>query len=135
MLRREIEKDLLPYCGQNKIGVVAYSPMQKGLLTGKFTPEYLHTLAPDDHRIQTDPNFKEPLFSRNLKRIEQLKKIAGEIGITVAQLAIAWVLRRPEVTSAIAGARRRGQIQETAAAGEVELDAAVLERIEEILNS
>ncbi len=135
MLRRDIEMDLLPYCGQNKIGVVAYSPMQKGLLTGKFTSEYLKTLSPDDHRIRTDPNFKEPLFGRNLKLIERLKKIAGERGLTVAQLAIAWALRRPEVTSAIVGARRKGQIQETAAAGEVELDQPTLDKIKEILNS
>jgi aryl-alcohol dehydrogenase-like predicted oxidoreductase len=134
MLRRDIEQDLLAYCGQNKIGVVAYSPMQKGLLTGKFNLEYLKTLSPDDHRVQMDPNFKEPLFSQNLRRIDQLKKVAVELGITMAQLAIAWVLRRSEVTSAIVGARRKGQIVETAAAAKVELDNAALGRIEKILN-
>jgi aryl-alcohol dehydrogenase-like predicted oxidoreductase len=134
MLRRDIEQDLLAYCGQNKIGVVAYSPMQKGLLTGKFNLEYLKTLSPDDHRVQMDPNFKEPLFSQNLRRIDQLKKVAAELGITMAQLAIAWVLRRSEVTSAIVGARRKGQIVETAAAAKAELDNAALGRIEKILN-
>lgn len=135
MLNRGIEKEVLSYCGRNKIGIVAYSPMQKGLLTGKFTPEYLKTLLPDDHRVHTDPDFSQPLLSRNLEIIDQLKKIAAGQGATVAQLALAWVLRYDEVTAAIAGARRKGQIRETAAAGDIELDAVTLEKIEQILRA
>lgn len=135
MLRRDIEKELIPYCRQNKIGIVAYSPMQKGLLTGKFTREYLQTLPPDDHRIRMDPNFSGSRFGRNLDIIDQLKTIAAEQGITLAQLAIAWVLRNEAVTAAIAGARRKGQISETAAAGDVEPDESALEKIEQILRA
>jgi aryl-alcohol dehydrogenase-like predicted oxidoreductase len=115
MLHRETEKELLPYCAKNNIGVVVYSPMQRGLLTGKFSREYLVTLAPDDHRLRM-PEFTEPEFAANLEFIEKLKPIAAKAGRTVAQIAIAWVLRWPEVTAAIVGARRPSQIEETAPA-------------------
>lgn len=132
LLRRDIENDLLGYCKEHGIGVVCYSPMQKGLLTGKFTKEYLNTLAPDDHR-RGDPNFRGEQFERNLKTVEALRAIADRHGKTVAQLAIAWVLRREEVTSAIVGARRPEQIQETLAAGDWTLDEETIREIENIL--
>ncbi|MHC5157804.1 MAG: aldo/keto reductase, partial [Planctomycetota bacterium] len=75
MLRRDIEKELVPYCGQNNIGIVAYSPMQKGLLTGKFSKEHLATLAPDDHRLN-DPDFSGVKFEKNLAIVEAIKSIA-----------------------------------------------------------
>ena len=105
MLRRDVEKELLGYCAEHKIGVVAYSPMQRGLLTGKFSRERLAALAPDDHRRRM-PEFQEPAFSASLELVEGLEQIADRHGRTVAQLAISWVLRRPEVTAAIVGARR-----------------------------
>ncbi len=132
MLRRDIEKKLIPYCAENKIGLVAYSPMQKGLLTGKFTPEHVKTLAADDHRLQ-DPNFAGEKFRRNLDIVEALKPIARRNGRTVAQLAIAWVLRKEEVTAAIVGAREPKQIEETVRAGDWILDKDVIEEIETIL--
>ena len=132
MLRRNIEDELLDYCAINGIGVVCYSPMQKGLLTGTFTKEYLATLAADDHRRQ-DPNFRGPAFERNLKLIEALRPIAQRNGKTLAHLAIAWVLRRKEVTSAIVGARRPKQIQETLAAGDWKLDSDTIAEIDRIL--
>ncbi len=113
MLRREVEKELLPYCKKNSIGVIVYSPMQRGLLTGKFSKQYLAGLAPDDHRLRSS-EFTEPQFSINLEFVEKLKPIAQKTGRTIAQLAIAWTLRRPEVTAAIVGARRPIQIEETA---------------------
>lgn len=119
MLKREIESELLGYCAANQIGVVAYSPMQKGLLTGKFQ-ERLGHLTADDHRGQ-DPDFKDPLLKIHLELVENLRPIAAKHGISVAQLAIAWVLRRPEVTSAIVGARKPSQIDETVAAGDCTL--------------
>jgi aryl-alcohol dehydrogenase-like predicted oxidoreductase len=134
MLQRDIEAELLPYCSRKKIGVVVYSPLQKGLLTGKFTEEYLKTLPPDDHRVQTDPNFRQPLFGRNLRIIERLKDVAAQAGMTVGQLAVAWVLRKLEVTSAIVGARRKGQIREIAPAAEAELPESLWEEVENILN-
>lgn len=112
MLKRDIEKELLPYCKEQNIGIVCYSPMQKGLLTGKFTKEYLKTLPPDDHRLR-DPMFTGAAFERNLKIIDALRPIAARNGKTLSQLAIAWTLRKEEVTSAIVGARKPQQIEET----------------------
>jgi aryl-alcohol dehydrogenase-like predicted oxidoreductase len=116
MLKRDIENDLLGYCASNQIGVVVYSPIQKGLLTGKFQ-ERLGYLAADDHRRQ-DPDFQDPRLKIHLELVERLRPIATRHGMSVAQLAIAWVLRRPEVTSAIVGARQPSQIEETVVAGE-----------------
>jgi len=129
MLRREAEKELFPYCAEQHIGVIVYSPMQKGLLTGKITPERVKNFAPDDHR-RNDPMFQEPQLSSNLKLVEKLRSIAEKEGRSVAQLAIAWVLRRPEVTAAIVGARRPDQIKETAPAGDWSLSPQIIEAIE-----
>jgi aryl-alcohol dehydrogenase-like predicted oxidoreductase len=117
MLERGIEDKILQYCSANNIGIIAYSPMQKGLLTGKFTRERVQNLSQDDHR-RIDPRFQEPQLSVNLKLVEDLRPIAEKSGRTLAQLAIAWVLRRPEVTAAIVGARRPSQIEETVVAGD-----------------
>jgi aryl-alcohol dehydrogenase-like predicted oxidoreductase len=94
--------------------------MGRGLLTGKFDSVRLAGLADDDHR-KRHPLFQEPKFGRVLDFVEQLKDIANRNSITLAQLSIAWVLRRSEVTAAIVGARRAGQISETVVAGNVEL--------------
>jgi aryl-alcohol dehydrogenase-like predicted oxidoreductase len=112
MLAREIESELLPYCGSQQIGIVAYSPMCKGLLTGAFTKERAESLPDSDHRSR-DPKFQDPLLSINLTFVEQLKPIAERHGRSLAELAIAWCLRRAEVTSAIVGARRPQQIDTT----------------------
>jgi aryl-alcohol dehydrogenase-like predicted oxidoreductase len=132
MLRRETEKELLGYCAVHNIGVVAYSPMQRGLLTGKFSHERLAALAPDDHRRRM-PEFQEPAFSASLELVEGLQKIAQRHGRTVAQLAISWVLRRPEVTAAIVGARRPSQIRETVAAADWNLGKQDIAEIEKLL--
>mgnify|MGYP000935956102 FL=1 len=132
MIMRDIEKEILPYCAEKNMGVIVYSPMQKGLLTGKFTPERVKNLPPDDHR-RSDPQFNEPLLSINLELVEKLKPIAEKYGRTLAQLAIAWVLRRPEVTAAIVGTRRPSQIEETFPAGDWELAAEDIEAIEKLL--
>jgi aryl-alcohol dehydrogenase-like predicted oxidoreductase len=133
MLSRGIERDLLDYCGKNGIGVVCYGPMQKGLLTGKFSADYLKTMSPDDHRLLYDRDFKSPRFENNIAMVQELKKIAADFGKTAAQLAIAWVLRKPQVTSAIVGARKPGQIEQTAPAGDWVLDEEMLKKVEEIL--
>lgn len=132
MIMRDIEKEILPYCAEKNMGVIVYSPMQKGLLTGKFTPERVKNLPPDDH-CRSDPQFNEPLLSINLELVEKLKPIAEKHGRTLAQLAIAWVLRRPEVTAAIVGTRRPSQIEETFPAGDWELAAEDIEAIEKLL--
>ena len=113
MIRRGVEAELLPYCAKNNIGVVAYSPMQRGLLTGKFSKRRLSELAPDDHRLKSG-DYQEPEFSATLALVDKLRPIAEKNKRTLAQLAIAWVIRRPEVTAAIVGARKPSQIAETA---------------------
>jgi len=132
MIRREVERELLGYCAQNNIGVVVYSPMQKGLLTGAFTRERVERLPSDDHR-RNDKQFCEPLLGANLKLVEGLRKIASKSGRTPAQLAVAWVLRRSEVTSAIVGARRPSQIEEVLPAADWELSAEELRAVEGLI--
>jgi len=132
MIRRDVEDRLLGYCAERRIGVVAYSPMARGLLTGKFDRDYLKTLAPDDHRLRM-PEFQDPQFSATVTTVDTLRKIAERNRRTPAQLAIAWVLRRPEVTAAIVGARRPGQIAETAPAGDWTLSREEIDEIEKSL--
>ncbi len=132
MLVRGIEAETLPYCGEQNIGVIVYSPMQKGLLTGKVTREWVNQLAADDHR-RLDPQFNEPKLSANLALVEQLRVIAARHGKTPAQLAIAWTLRRPEVTCAIVGARRPDQVDDLVAAGDWQLDQADIATIDAAL--
>ena len=132
MLVRGIEKDLLAYCATHQIGVICYSPMYKGLLSGRFNRERLRHLAEDDHR-RRDPRFQEPQISANLKLAEGLSRIAEGEGKTLAELAIAWVLRRPEVTAAIVGARSAAQVDEFVTAGEWPLSAELESRIEGLL--
>ena len=132
MLHREVEDGLLEYCAQNNIGVIAYSPMQRGLLTGKFSQERLAGLPLDDHR-RRNPDFHDPQFTATLQLVERLKEIAERNGTTCAQLAISWVLRRPEVTAAIVGARRPEQIAETAPASDWNLSEKDIEEIEKLL--
>lgn len=132
MIVRGVEDEALGYCAAQNIGVVAYSPMQKGLLTGKVTRERVQNFAEDDHR-RRDPQFQEPLLGRNLELAEGLRGIAERTGRTVAQLAIAWVLRRPEVTSAIVGARQPKQIEEICNQGHWTLNSEDLTDIESLL--
>lgn len=132
MFRRDIEDEILPFCKKNNIGVIVYSPLQKGLLSGKFTSAKVAALPEDDVRHK-DSNFKSPLLEVNLKIVEELKGIAKRNRITLAQLAIAWTLGKPEVTAAIAGARREGQIKETAPAADIKLSADDIKKIEELL--
>jgi aryl-alcohol dehydrogenase-like predicted oxidoreductase len=134
MLRREIEAEILPWCAANGVGILAYSPMQAGLLTGTFTRERAAALGADDWRSR-HPFFQEPQLSKHLQLVDGLRPIAARLGISVAQLALAWVLRHPTVTSAIAGARSPKQIQETVAAGNVELTPAVIADIEQLLEA
>ena len=132
MLKRDVEEDIFPFCRQNSIGIVVYSPMQKGLLTGKITRERVANFPEDDHR-RNDPDFNEPLISFNLELVDKLVPIARKHNKTLAQLAIAWVLRRPEVTSAIVGARRPDQIAETVLAGDWILPQEDIDNIEKLL--
>lgn len=125
----DAELQLLPYCGQQKIGVVTYSPMYKGLLTGKFDAVRAASLPASDHRSR-DPRFQPPQIEKHLKLVEGLTTIAAKQNRTVAELAIAWVLRRPEVTSAIVGGRRPSQVAETVKAADWVLSNEVVQAID-----
>jgi len=133
MLERGIEGKVLDYCLANNIGVIVYSPMQKGLLTGKFTRQRVQNLPADDHR-RRDPHFQEPELRANLELVEGLSSIADKSGMTVAELAIAWILRRPEITAAIVGARRPSQIEETVVAADCELSQQDIAAIDKLLD-
>jgi aryl-alcohol dehydrogenase-like predicted oxidoreductase len=133
MLERGVEDELLPFCAANDIGVIVYSPMQTGLLTGKYTQEMVAAMSDDDWRRDRSPHFQEPQLSANLALVDGLRPIAERHGKTVAQLAIAWTLRRPEVTGAIVGSRKPSHIEETVAAGDWELDPEVIAEIDDLL--
>jgi aryl-alcohol dehydrogenase-like predicted oxidoreductase len=132
MLERGVEDEVLEYCVANHIGIVVYSPMKAGLLTGKYTKERVANLPDGDWRRGSD-EFKEPRLSVNLNLIEQLKPIAERNDLSLGQLAIVWVLRRPEVTAAIVGARRPQQIEETIEAGDQMLSQQDIEQIQNLL--
>lgn len=132
MIIRGIEERALKYCKKHKIGVIPYSPMQRGLLTGKYSKENVNGLDKKDHR-RREPYFQEPEFSVNLKLLDRLRPIAEANSKTLAQLAIVWVLRRKEITSAIVGARRPSQIEDTASAGDWVLSKKEIRAIDTIL--
>lgn len=132
MIKRDVEAEILPYCAEQNIGVVVYSPMQAGLLTGRFTRERAANLPADDWR-KNDPEFNEPRLGRNLALVENLNKIAARKSQSVGNLAIAWTLHHPAVTAAIVGARRPRQIEETVHAGELKLTDQDLAEIKALL--
>jgi aryl-alcohol dehydrogenase-like predicted oxidoreductase len=132
MILRGDEDEVLPHCAANNIGVIVARPMMGGLLTGRFSRERAERLPDDDWR-KGRSYFVDPELSANLALVEELRPIAERNSKTVAQLAIAWVLRRPEVTAAIAGARYPWQIEEDAAVWDWKLPEADLAEIDMIL--
>jgi aryl-alcohol dehydrogenase-like predicted oxidoreductase len=129
LLHREIEAEILPFCAEENIGVIAYSPMASGLLTGAMTAERIAALPPDDWR-KRHPDFQEPQLHRNLMLVRLLRTIGKRRGHTPAEVAIAWVLRNPAVTGAIVGARRPGQVRGVVGAGELRLSPHEVVEIE-----
>ncbi|MEM5947505.1 aldo/keto reductase [Spirochaetia bacterium 38H-sp] len=129
ILRRDIEKEILPHCQEKNIGVIVYSPMASGLLTGKVTEEWVASLPDDDWRKQAD-DFRQPRLARNLALVEILRDIAKKHNSTIAETAIAWTLKHPAVTAAIVGMRRPDQVDGVTGAPGVQLDNEDLERIE-----
>jgi aryl-alcohol dehydrogenase-like predicted oxidoreductase len=132
MIERGFEDELLDFCTENGIGVVAYSPMESGLLTGKMTRERLTSLPDNDWR-KTAAQFTEPALTLNLELVDHLRPIAEQNGKSIGELAIAWVLRHPSVTAAIVGARHPQQIEETVAAGDWVLSPAEIAEIDGLL--
>ena len=132
MLNRGVEEEILPYCGENDIGVIVYSPMRSGLLTGKMTPERVANLPSDDWRRNAQ-DFQEPRLSRNLELVELLEEIGADHGLSPGEVAIAWTLRHPAVTAAIVGGRRPDQVDGIIGAAELHLSEDELDRLESFL--
>ncbi|HXN24283.1 MAG TPA: aldo/keto reductase [Candidatus Dormibacteraeota bacterium] len=131
LIRRHIENEILPYCERRGIGVIVYSPMQSGLLTGAMTRERIASLPENDWRKRS-PEFNEPNLSKNLALVERLKQVAARYRCTAGEVAIAWTLRLPAVTGAIVGARNAKQAEQVMRAGNLKLTAGDIAAIEGI---
>jgi aryl-alcohol dehydrogenase-like predicted oxidoreductase len=133
MIWRGPERDVIPLCARNGISQIVWSPLYQGILTGKYRPG---EPPPSESRATSERmnRFMQPARDRVLlERVQELVALAGGLGITPAQLALAWVLREPNVAAAIVGATRPEQVEENAAASGIDLDKATLRRIDEIL--
>lgn len=130
LIKPEVEEHLLPFCLEQQIGVIVYSPMMSGLLTGKMTRERIAQMPDDDWR-QSNPEFQEPRLTRNLELVEVLRSIGARHGRSPGEVAVAWTLRHPAVTGAIVGARRPSQIEGTVGAADFRLSPEELAEIEQ----
>jgi aryl-alcohol dehydrogenase-like predicted oxidoreductase len=132
LLRRDIEDEILPFCREHNIGVINYSPMVSGLLTGKMTVERMKNLPDDDWRTRNH-NFQSPKLERNLALVELLRDVGQEHGVEPGVVAVAWTLRNLAITAAIVGARRPDQVDGVLPAMTFRLGDAEAARIEEWL--
>ena len=130
MFDRNIEAEDLDFCRQTGIGILAHSPLGKGLLTGKYAPG--HVFSEGDERANS-PRFQGDLFARYLAVANELQSVAADKNMTMVQLAIAWLLRREEVTCVLVGAKNSDQVKEHVGAADVAFSDDELERIEKIL--
>ncbi len=128
LLARQAESGILPFARRNQIGVIAYSPLFSGLLSGNMTRERVARLPQDDWR-RHNRNFQEPLLSHNLRLVELLREIGFRHGLTAAEVAIAWTLNNPAVTGSIVGVRRPQQLADIIGGAELRLDAHELREI------
>jgi aryl-alcohol dehydrogenase-like predicted oxidoreductase len=131
MLRRGIESEILPYCLANGIGVIVYSPMAAGILSGAMTRERAMALPASDWRSK-NPEYQEPRLSSNLLLVEELRKISARYGSSPGAVAIAWVLRQPAVTGAIVGFRSAKQVDGLLAAASLRLQPGEIDRVDEL---
>jgi aryl-alcohol dehydrogenase-like predicted oxidoreductase len=129
LIRREVETAQLPWCQREGVGVIVYSPMASGLLTGAMTRERIAGLPKTDWRTQNE-QFREPKLSENLKRVDRLKAVGARHGRLPGEVAVAWVLRHPAVTAAIVGARNAKQVEQVAAAAGLRLTEEEVTEIE-----
>ena len=134
MLRRAIEEEVLPYAQDNGIGVINYSPMVSGLLTGSMTAERVAAFPADDWRRRA-VEFNEPRLSRNLRLVELLREIGDGHGVSPGVVAVAWTLRHPAITAAIVGGRSASQVMGLAPALNFRLSDDEYSRINAFLNS
>lgn len=129
LVARGVEDEILPYCLQQNIGVIVYSPMQAGLLSGKMTKERAASLPDDDWR-KTSHHFNEPNLSRNLRLVELLREIGDRHGRTPGEVAISWTLNNPAVTAAIVGFRNAAQVEGMIGALDFRLSSSEISEIE-----
>jgi aryl-alcohol dehydrogenase-like predicted oxidoreductase len=129
LVRREVEREVLPYCRSNGLGVIVYSPMASGLLTGAMTRQRAATRPTSDWRSR-DVEFKEPALSKNLALVERLREVGERYGRPPGQVAIAWALQNPAVTGAIVGARSAKQVEGTVGAANLRLTNEDIAEIE-----
>jgi aryl-alcohol dehydrogenase-like predicted oxidoreductase len=129
LIERDVERAILPYTREHEIGVIAYSPMGSGMLTGAMTPERAATLPDSDWR-KHDPRFNEPQLSRNLALVERLKSVADRHDTTPGAVAVAWTLHHPAVAAAIVGFRRPDQVDAILSAADLELTDQDIAEIE-----
>jgi aryl-alcohol dehydrogenase-like predicted oxidoreductase len=134
LLARDAEDSILPFANGNHIGVIVYSPMYSGLLSGAMTSERIAHLPEDDWR-KRDPNFQEPLLSRNLRLVGVLRSIGNRYDMSPGEVAIGWTLRNPAVTAAIVGVRTAKQVREIRGAASLRLSEAEAVEIENSLTS
>ncbi len=132
MLRRAIEAEILPFTMANGIGVINYSPMVSGLLTGKMSAERVEAMPADDWR-RNSVEFNEPRLSRNMRLVELLREIGADHGVAPGVVAVAWTLHHPAVTAAIVGGRSARQVEELAPALMFRLSGEEYERINAFL--
>ncbi|MEO8971357.1 MAG: aldo/keto reductase [Ktedonobacteraceae bacterium] len=132
LIHPDVEKDVLPYCEQQDIGVIVYSPMMSGLLTGSMNAERVQNMPEDDWR-KRNPEFQEPRLSRNLELANQLSEIGYPHNVPPGVVAIAWSLRNPVVTAAIVGGRRPQQIEDLVPAAEFRLSESEMTQIDKFL--
>jgi aryl-alcohol dehydrogenase-like predicted oxidoreductase len=133
MLMRQVEEEILPFCQEHDIGVIGYSPLQNGLLSGRWTRERIASLPESDWRKNHNPAFQEPHLTRNLEFVERLRTVADSHGRTPAEVAIAWTLRHPAVTGTIVGARNPAQVDGFIGAAKLRLGEADIKEIAEAL--
>lgn len=134
MLRRGIEKEILPYCMEHNIGVIVYSPMLSGMLSGAMTRERALNLPQNDWR-RNNKEFQEPRLGYNLELVELLRTIGKKHDTSPGEVAIAWTLRHPGVTAAIVGGRSAEQVEGTIGAAELNLSQEEADAIEEFINA
>jgi len=132
LLATEVGESTLPFAMQHQIGVIVYSPMASGLLSGAMTRERIATLPEDDWRKRST-NFREPALTRNLHLVETLRAIGQRHNVTPGAVAIAWTLRNPAVTGAIVGVRRAQQVDGVIGAAEIQLNNDDLLEIEQVM--
>jgi aryl-alcohol dehydrogenase-like predicted oxidoreductase len=129
LIERDVEREILPFADQERIGVIVYSPMGSGMLTGRMSRQRIERLPDDDWR-KRDERFREPQLSRNLELVGRLAAVAERHDTTPGAVAVAWTLRHPAVDGAIAGFRRPDQVDPILAAANLELSDEDLDEIE-----